>query len=510
MTKDDFIKYYKEYFIKNMKKTFIKATNNIRLYVVKSLCVFVIALVIFYGLDDIVTPQLYLLVSLSVFIAIFLSFIWSPHALIRVAGFFIIKSLSFGVAVTFLSSEYPSLHLSFYKTREIFFYMTLGIFYLAALAVCILYCLFEGIRSYIANNKRYKPSVVLLSQQRYDLERLGDYIKGFNIIGVCAAWGTGKSFILAEFVEEAEFNNTHYSFIHISLLSCNLDELQGIIMHEIDKLLFRSGVFSQYSKKLSDALGNTGPWAKVKSLVWGNADSFSVAIKSVGKTIEKSGKTVIIIYEDIDRIDDAAVIRKIFGISELIACDNIKIVYQYDRAELLKKDGLDRNFTEKFIPHTINISPINFYEAVQHLFKHDFDIRRLQWHLSNPLVDASDFSYIVDKKETTFRFGSGSNEKIDAEVTLPRLSMRTIKNFLQEAILFMLSHMELIDNKTTIISTFIVKHFYEKVSLALEARKDGRFNLLSTLTFEDPAMNNKVHTVNELILMGKNSGEKNA
>lgn len=87
--------------------------------------------------------------------------------------------------------------------------------------------------------------------------------------------------------------------------------------------------------------------------------------------MKKLGKPVVVIVEDLDRVADGKVIRKILDLTERLSCDWIKVVMEYD-VENLKKLGFDRKYIEKYIPYVVNLTEI----SLQSLLKVFWDTRK--------------------------------------------------------------------------------------------------------------------------------------
>ena len=52
------------------------------------------------------------------------------------------------------------------------------------------------------------------------------------------------------------------------------------------------------------------------------------------KDVRRLDKDILIVFEDIDRIKDPDIVRKIFAIAEKLAGDKIHILYQYEFSNL--------------------------------------------------------------------------------------------------------------------------------------------------------------------------------
>jgi len=330
---------------------------------------------------------------------------------------------------------------------------------------------------------------VLTHCQEHTRARLEGYLEALDIIGLSGVWGTGKTFIVDELRRRMICENKQYDFIKIEVLSCHLNEIQGILLREIDKMLFRHGIFSQHSKALNDMLGRAGIWSKFRPLLIEETESFTHTLDSMKNSVAASGRKIVIVYEDIDRIANPATLREIFGISELIAGENIKIIYMYDADVLKKKFEMEDKYLEKYIPHVISVQGVDFIDAIDCLINNDAHIKQLAEDVN---IKANSFNYITTQHRFCFGHDIDENDfSVNATIELSSSTMRTVRNFLSEA-LNLLKDADLARNESTTISTVFVKHFYNHIYEKWERMKlegESRFHLLDALYFEhsDPS-----------------------
>lgn len=112
------------------------------------------------------------------------------------------------------------------------------------------------------------------------------------------------------------------------MLFCNVDEIQTVILNELDKLLKNQGIFSPFSPKLKKILQQGKLFENISQLFVKNDISYSEAITGLHNNLKSINNPIVIVYEDLDRVENTTVIKQILGISEKIAGDNIKTNFQ--------------------------------------------------------------------------------------------------------------------------------------------------------------------------------------
>ena len=173
----------------------------------------------------------------------------------------------------------------------------------------------------------------LFRERKEDLKRIKEYLNKFNIIGINGEWGSGKTYLLECLQNEKDMKDK-YEFVNIYLLTCNLDNLSQILINELEKVLVKYGIYSRYSNSLRKILATNNFIDSLFSSMILDTNSFTASINGFKNEIRKLDKTLVIVFEDLDRIDYANVIKKILSVSENLVGENIKIVYQYDQSNL--------------------------------------------------------------------------------------------------------------------------------------------------------------------------------
>lgn len=331
-------------------------------------------------------------------------------------------------------------------------------------------------------------NIALFNRRRYDFERIKKYIETEDILGVNGIWGSGKSFLIARF--KRYLNNTgKYIFIDVDLLSCNLDEIQTILLNEMERVLYEHKIMPTYSAKLKRLLHENVVYRYLYTLLMRDHTSYSEALTGFMQEISLLNKTIVIVYEDIDRITNVDIVKKIFSISEKLASKNIKIIYQYEESNL-QKLGLEREYLEKYIPFVVNLTPIKFIEVLENVFQEQV--------IDQDILKVEDFNYLVQPIRSNYYLEKALGISQTGSFQMDYVSIRMVKNLVKELVII-LKEKELYNNreyKRIVINFYVIKHFFTTIYEQLNLEK----GLLETINFE---YKGRQYTILELIAMRK-------
>lgn len=328
----------------------------------------------------------------------------------------------------------------------------------------------------------------LIYKRNKDLKRLKDYFKEFNILGVNGVWGSGKSFLINELKKKIK---EEYEIIEIDVLTCNLNELQLILLKEIEKILNKNRVLSKYSNKLKDFLMSDKNFSKISKIIFPENYSYSETINGLKHEVKKIHKKIVIIYEDIDRITDKKIIESIFGLSEKLSSDDIKIIYQYDENKLTELE-FKNDYLEKYIPYKMNLTVISFSESLNFvLAKSEID---------NEILKDSDFDYLWNYEQGSRysiieqKLGIKNIENLSIKCS----SIRKVESYICE-LYGILQNENYSKYKETVISFFTIKHFLPQIYEQLNIEMD----VTDVLTFKDGSAFYNFEEIIELFNQGK-------
>jgi len=327
---------------------------------------------------------------------------------------------------------------------------------------------------FVVNKSDLNPQ--LYGKRQSDLNIIKEKIKNKDIpiIGIEAAWGDGKSFFI-EKLKESFQQKSEYEVITIDVLACNLDVLPQIIVDEMERVLYENGIVSRYSKRLKNFFDKEKKIKFFGELLSESNESYAQAFSSLKEELKRIGKTILIVYEDLDRIVDKNVIIKIFYISEKLAFNNecVKILYQYDPVKLKEYlgDAGEPKYLDKYIPYTIKLSKVDFYEVIQNEITEEngFDKDIL---IATDLQDfqANSPVFVMDNIR-----GLDLTEKINV-IFRDIYSIRTIRYFLTDIYQRLsIQNNRAYGDKKTIIAFFFIKHFLPEIYNRFACGKNLRY-----------------------------------
>lgn len=190
------------------------------------------------------------------------------------------------------------------------------------------------------------------------------------------------------------------------------------------------------------------------------------------EVIEKLDKTIILVFDDIDRVNDTEKIERILSFISDFSIKNIKILVLFNSQNLKNiNEKYNRNYLEKYIPVTRKITNIPFIEL-------------LKKEITSNNLNEEDFKflYIIEKEDIyiypkeyqkmrdVFQFNYDFEILVKGEIKIGSLefSPRMIKNFIEEVSNFLKLNFEWKIEKRLLIAYVFLKNlyydeFYEKI-----------------------------------------------
>lgn len=413
--------------IKNIY-TLIKTNIFKKDFLINILWVFLLSLIFFYSFP--ISFKFYFSILLGVWFFLVLQYpiYKNENWYIQFIFFSIINSIS--------------LYLVRYLQKKFFLILSIKIL---IVYYFILFCIILFKSVYYTSNINLENTEDLFVERKYDLERLLNYLNNFSIIGINGEWGSGKSFLIDHL--------KNFILIKIDLLSCNIDEIQTVILNEIDKLLKNKGIFSPFSPKLKKIIQQGKLFENISQLFVKNDISYSDAITGLRNNLRSINKPVVIVYEDLDRVENSTVIKQILGISEKIAGNNIKILYQFSETSLLEK-GIDRAYLEKYIPFILNLTDIPFRSTLSYVLEEKSN--------KDFLLKEEDFTFLYSPISLPHfkNFDNLNRPLTSMRFELTNVTIRKTQLFLTELNQVITEKEIYKKNKRVVILFFLLKHFY--------------------------------------------------
>lgn len=284
-----------------------------------------------------------------------------------------------------------------------------------------------------------------------DITTLINYIENYQIVGLRGEWGIGKSFIIDRFINRKK---SEYNIVEINTMMCNFDELQSNLITELSNLLSENRIYSLASHALKKSTTILGFSLNISNFVNLRNMSFYESIDILKTDLAKLGKTTLIIFEDIDRINDKNTILQILNLTEKLSSNKVKIIHQYSEEELLSK-GITYDFLEKYIHHVVNVSGLSFVQNLYDLINDENN------SFSNVLIEDFD---VFKSHKLAYRFkyfekiSNSVNENFDQ---LFSFKIRSIKKFVREIDNEIGMYSDKNDREVFVVAQFI-KHFYKE------------------------------------------------
>lgn len=324
-----------------------------------------------------------------------------------------------------------------------------------------------------------KPNKALYSERELDLQHIISTIKkeSTNILGIESFWGMGKSLILDHFMYREKDS---FVFIRIDVVALNLDDVFEYLIMQITSELEKQYIFSKKTRNFISYINNFKYGHLITNFL-GYESTYSSELENFKTSIRKLNKPIIIIFEDLDRIDDKDILRKIFYISERLTVDlsgKLKVIYQYNAKELNDK-GFDNYYLQKYIPKTVQLTHIQFMKLIDYIINHDFEnyqpvieYRQIIANMANSITNWYGYSRaVIDPLEKERYLEAAYN-------------VRNIESFVKSLSFYIKEYFDLILKNhgfaKVLVQTCYIKYFlpkyYQTISTKFDIRSNFRIN----------------------------------
>lgn len=327
---------------------------------------------------------------------------------------------------------------------------------LAVLFLC--YCIWEYKNR---NNTRpldKKEEYKLFPEHQADLERIKKLIQNNDMLGVQSPYGEGKSFVVdrlcADFMQNEKWN-----VIHIESLAYSYKDFDKVLIQKLFQVLKDNHIYSVYATELLQYIKET-LWGKLSlsQLLHSSVESSSTFI-GLKEDLLQLKKPVLIVFEDIERVQEPEYVKRLFAIAERLCSEKAKFILEYD-ASVLDEQGIDFQFREKYLPFEVNISDIPYRKLVSYLWEETekaeyADLNKWEFEDYRNLPLLGDYGPL---------FLSLRPRHVEIEWDKIRggnFSVRRVRNFLIESKLYLYQRKELSQAaKKIILKVLYLKFFY--------------------------------------------------
>lgn len=303
----------------------------------------------------------------------------------------------------------------------------------------------------------------IFSERKQDIERLGKLLQYNNVVGVTSEWGNGKTFMVDRFCENSQ---NEYYIIKIHVLAYKYGEIDTVLIDQISQFLASEGVYSSASSAFKRLWKNSYISTLKYALLggWANEEKQSDIFFTLSADIKKTGKKVLVIFEDLERVSNAEDVKRIWAIVNEIESENFKVIYEYD------KTGFDRlnlgaDYREKFIPVEMSLSKVT-YRTMAEQFMADLNMNQELHDIKIP------GEFVVTSAKSAFTLLAAYIENggclpvyrglfQGANSLENHVTARKVKNFLFEVKPFLSENKEMDkDQFHTALAFYMLKYFY--------------------------------------------------
>lgn len=418
----------------------------------KELCSSIVAFVLFFMFDPSMPTVLVVSISILAFLIVRYSHKHNKQQ------FTTILLCCFLFESAFLLSKFVNHHLTIPSSLS-----TIHWLHLTYAGVTFMICLCSFFRkTHIPAENTALPSLYPAHQR--DLERVIQYLGKFSIVGIDGDWGSGKTLLVKHLSNDNNISS-QYRFAHISLMSCTIDDIQTVIIHEIERILLQSRILS-FSSSQVRSLSEKNDFSQViSSFLVPQQQTYAEALQSFCQDLNRLEHKIIVVVEDIDRVKDSDTIRKLFCIAENLtsSTNQIKFIFEYSQNNLHQLDEeFTRSYIEKYIPFTVSMTNISFQAIVKQILHEN----------QYPYINEKVLSFLWSPVgNSSFYVATHIMKSIQFDI--PSVSVRRVSHFLDELNILIGAIRPNDDKVAKVITMFCyIKHFDDKAFERLHVSQD--------------------------------------
>lgn len=208
--------------------------------------------------------------------------------------------------------------------------------------------------------------IIYFSERREEIKRIQSYLDSHDtfLIGIEGVWGSGKTSLM----KKIQIDNKDKIFINVDLLAINVDDVIQYLINELNKCLLYEGIVTFNALLLQQHFNKNIYIEFLLKFILGERAEYAILFRRFKESLKQCKKSIIIVYDDVERISNIDTLKKIFYISEKLSGYNIKVIYQYDMRQL-KRLGFSQLYLNKYIPVSVRLSDIPFNKMLKYILK---------------------------------------------------------------------------------------------------------------------------------------------
>lgn len=364
---------------------------------------------------------------------------------------------------------------------------------------CILFKLLFGdfisryVEKYKNNDNVNKIGSNLINSREQDLDNLKNILDNtLDSIIIDDEWGNGKTFFIKKFMEKY---NTNYEFIYIKAPYFQTrEEFRKVFLTELNKVFIKNGIFNTSISNLTKYFG-----VEIQGITLNQIEkNYNETIEEIVKKMCKLDKKIVVVLDDLDRIEKGEDIQEILnfiGEINIELREKIGLISLSSYNKLNEKvishteDKEGENYLEKYFDKKFYLQKVNGEELIEY-FCEDENLLKIIKQCKKAIEEhylISSNSEILEIYEKNFKEDIKKQNKI-------YLSKQTFRNIER-----------LIKNINISVNEIIGdKEIYEKIFILFEI-----FELLLPESWENLKIDSKIESLLDNIFIYKDKLEIN-
>ena len=364
---------------------------------------------------------------------------------------------------------------------------------------CILFKLLFGdfisryVEKYKNNDNVNKIGSNLINSREQDLYNLKNILDNtLDSIIIDDEWGNGKTFFIKKFMEKY---NTNYEFIYIKAPYFQTrEEFRKVFLTELNKVFIKNGIFNTSISNLTKYFG-----VEIQGITLNQIEkNYNETIEEIVKKMCKLDKKIVVVLDDLDRIEKGEDIQEILnfiGEINIALREKIGLISLSSYNKLNEKvishteDKEGENYLEKYFDKKFYLQKVNGEELIEY-FCEDENLLKIIKQCKKAIEEhylISSNSEILEIYEKNFKEDIKKQNKI-------YLSKQTFRNIER-----------LIKNINISVNEIIGdKEIYEKIFILFEI-----FELLLPESWENLKIDSKIESLLDNIFIYKDKLEIN-
>ena len=312
------------------------------------------------------------------------------------------------------------------------------------------------IEKYENNDNVNKIESDLINSRKQDLDNLKNILDStLDSIIIDDKWGNGKTFFIKKFIEKY---NTDYEFIYIKAPYFQTrEEFRKVFLTELNKIFTKSGIFNTSISNLTKYFG-----IEIQGITLNQIEkNYNETIEEIVKKMCKLNKRIVIVLDDLDRIEKGEDIQEILSFigeinTELKEKIGLITLSSYnklnEKVQSHTEDKEGENYLDKYFDKKFYLQKVNIEELIEY-FCEDENLSKIIKQCKKAIEEHYLLFFNSEIEDGKFE-----KEKKQNKIYLSRQTFRNIERLIKN---INISVNEIIENKEIYEKIFILFEIFE-------------------------------------------------